>query len=62
MDYKLVFTSAQITILDRALQALPYGQVVELYQSIKNQIEEQHAATQGPVDRKIPETETIGAD
>lgn len=46
MNYNLVFTPAQINVLDKALQQLPLGQALEVYLSIKSQIEKQDKTKQ----------------
>ena len=38
MMYELAFTQEQLLLIDRALCALPYGQVAPLIQSINDQL------------------------
>ncbi len=62
MNYTIVFTPTQIALIDKAPQALPYGQVVDLYLSIKNQIEEQNGLATESKTKSTIESENIGAD
>ena len=41
--FTLEFTSAQLIILDAALQNMPYGQVAALIADINRQIADKHA-------------------
>ncbi len=41
MKFKFEFTENQVLIIDKALKALPLGETIEVWLSIKNQIDVQ---------------------
>ncbi len=43
MNFTLEFTENQIAVIDKALRALPLGEAIQVWLSIKNQIDVQQA-------------------